>query len=162
MDFFEKLNELHANEVSLKMSKDVEEVNKEEVLQKVMDFVDKFDTEQRRIPKIKPVKFGLLKPAARPYMRAASKPAARTLENYTSRLVEALRAAGRNSKTGKYSRAVKMVDPEKYVKGIGISGIQIVEGMTGKVKGKGKKVMPKLAKGQKRMKGGSGLIGGPK
>ena len=162
MDFFEKLSELHANDVSPKKSKDVEEVNKEEVLQKVMDFVDKFDAKQRRMPLIKPVKLGILKPAARPGKPAAAKPAAWTLENYTSRLAEALRAAKSKSKAGKYSRAVKMVDPEKYVKGIGLSSIQIVEGegVTGKIKGK--RVMPKAAKDLKRMKKGGGPIGGVK
>lgn len=49
MDFFEKLNELHANSVSPKKIKEVSGDSKEEVLQKVMNFVDKFDAKQKEL-----------------------------------------------------------------------------------------------------------------
>ena len=49
MDFFEKLNELHANSASPKKIKKENGDSKEEVLQKVMDFVDKYDAKQKRL-----------------------------------------------------------------------------------------------------------------
>lgn len=158
MDFFEKLSELHANDVSPKKSKDVEEVNKEEVLQKVMDFVDKFDAKQRRMPLIKPVKLGILKPAARPGKPAAAKPAAKPVKT----IAELLKAAKFNTKAIKFGKDVKLIDPVEHVRGIGLGSIQIVEGegVTGKIKGR--RVMPKVAKDLKRMKRGGGPIGGVK
>ena len=45
----EKLNELHANSVSPKKIKEVSGDSKEEVLQKVMNFVDKFDAKQKEL-----------------------------------------------------------------------------------------------------------------
>lgn len=47
MDFFEKLDALHANGANPKKIKKVTEGSKDEVLQRVMDFVDKFDAKQK-------------------------------------------------------------------------------------------------------------------
>lgn len=112
MDFFDKLDELHANEVTPRTFKKEWGVSQEEVLQNVMDFVDKFDAEQERLSEgtiSKQVDIKLtaepLVPAAKPFTKRykfvmspkAAKTVARPAVKYAAKVARMLaRAKGRN------------------------------------------------------------------
>ena len=76
MEFFEKLDELHAKELNPKKFKEVNGVSEKKVMRNVMDFVDKFDAEQVEPKKGKKELMTSVQLVAVPLDPAAAKPAA--------------------------------------------------------------------------------------
>lgn len=156
MDFFEKLNELHANDVSPKKVKEVSGVSKEEVLQKVMDYVDKFDAKQKELENEEKGKVVKLRPAAKKsavvvsYEPSIPAAAGRTygyghvgaLARYSGGFVDRLRRkAGLTQKqtgrrvvlTGKGVEIVRVQMKELEAQGVDVSKLQaVLQKITGK------------------------------
>ncbi len=103
MDFFEKLDVLHANSVSPKKIKNVTGDSKDEVLQKVMDFVDKFDAKQKRLEKRETGTVMMLKPNAASLDMKKMAARARQIGEYAARYVRAGQT-GRAGMAGKSKR----------------------------------------------------------
>lgn len=179
MDFFEKLDELHAKEVSPKEFKEINGVSQKKVMKNVMDFVDKFDARAARaaakpadalVAKIRKAlaAAGIEVPKAGKAdegVRILGRPRTSTLGDIievkleekngvlvvtTGKGAEGLPGRVAAGKTG----IEKFVESVKGVKGIGIKGIKFVEGHELIKKGKGGGLIPKVAKGPKGPKGG--------
>lgn len=132
MDFFEKLNELHAKEVSPKEFKEINGVSQKKVMKNVMKFVDEFDAKQTEPKKSKKGKVATMRTAAMPLDPAAvvldpvaakpaaakkravparaAKAAARPADVLAARIAKALAAAGiAVPKTGKAGDRVRIL-----------------------------------------------------
>lgn len=162
MDFFEKLEALHANDVSPKKNKEVSGVNKEEVLQKVMDFVDKYDAKQKMLEQALQVRqyaarFARLGQAGRAGTVGKSKRTGYTFKKTKNGLMivdkERKRAAfilGPNQQTS--------IDAIIQEKGLGIERIKLA----GVERPEGKSGRRKLKNGPNGRHKGGGFGGGPK
>ena len=113
MDFFEKLDELHAKEVSPKEFKEINGVSQKKVMKNVMDFVDKFDAKQAEPKKGKKGKVASMRSAAMPLDPAAvvlDPVAAKPADALVAKIRKALAAAGIEvPKAGKADEGVRIL-----------------------------------------------------